>query len=223
MSTPVLHLVAGPNGAGKSTFVSEALGPVTQLAFVNADLIAAERWPDAQAHHAYDASRAAAEERRRLMRAHASFITETVFSHPSKVDLVAEAEALGYLVHLHVMVVPESVLVARVALRVEQGGHEVPERKIRERYARLWPLVATARDAADRASFYDNSRAATPFRMIARYERGRLVGEPSWPAWTPKALLEAAVLSELGAIADRARSGSAGTGRAWRRDDLHRG
>jgi predicted ABC-type ATPase len=189
VSTPVLHLLAGPNGAGKTTFVTEVLGPVTHLPFVNADLIAAELWPDEQAEHAYEASRAAAAERNRLLAARASFITETVFSHPSKVDLVARAATLGYLVHVHVMLVPESLSVARVAARVAQGGHDVPTAKVKERYARLWPLVAAARDLADRATFYDNSRAAKPFRVVATYDRGRLVGEPSWPAWTPDALV----------------------------------
>ena len=119
----------------------------------------------------------------------ASFITETVFSHPSKVDLVARASALGYLVHLHVVMVPESLAVARVAARVALGGHDVPADKVRERYARLWPLVATARDVADRATFYDNSRAARPFRVVAAYDHGRLVGRAGWPAWTPVSLV----------------------------------
>lgn len=189
MSTPVLYLLAGPNGSGKSTFVTEVLQPVTHLPFVNADLIAAQLWPDAQAEHAYAASRAAADERVQLMDTRASFITETVFSHPSKVDLVAQATILGYLVHLHVVTVPESLPVARVAARVARGGHDVPAEKIRERYLRLWPLVATARDLADRATFYDNSRAARPFRVVATFERGRLVGESAWPVWTPRALL----------------------------------
>lgn len=188
MSTPVLHLLAGPNGAGKSTFVMEVLQPVTHLPFVNADVIALERWPGAETEHAYDASRAATEQRERLIAAQASFITETVFSHPSKVELVGHAVAVGYVVQLHVILVPETVLVARVAGRVAQGGHDVPERKIRERYARLWPLVAAARAIADRTIFYDNSRASTPFRVVATCERGRLVGNPGWPIWTPSSL-----------------------------------
>jgi predicted ABC-type ATPase len=183
-------VLAGPNGAGKSTFVTEYLQPVTNLAFVNADVIAADRWPSEELEHAYDASLAAAQERLGLMAARKSFITETVFSHPSKVDLVAHATALGYLVHLHVILVPESLPVIRVALRVTQGGHDVPEEKIRERYSRLWALVATARDLADRTTFYDNSRTEPPFRVVATYERGRLIGLPVWPVWTPKALLD---------------------------------
>lgn len=186
MSTPTLHLLAGPNGSGKSTFADRILTPVTNLPFVNADLIAAERWPDAQVEHAYDAARAAAEERRRLLTVRASFIAETVFSHPSKVDLVTQAVGLGYVVHLHVMLVPVELSVNRVAERVRRGGHEVPETKIRERYERLWPLVTEARPTADRTTFYDNGTAKTPFRVVATYERGRAIGEPIWPRWTPR-------------------------------------
>lgn len=82
-----------------------------------------------------------------------------------------------------------SLPVARVAGRVAQGGHDVPTEKIRERYARLWPLVTVARDLGDRTTFYDNSRAAKPFRVVASYERGRLVGQPSWPVWASAVLL----------------------------------
>lgn len=99
------------------------------------------------------------------------------------------ATALGYLAHLHVVMVPESLPVARVAARVAEGGHDVPEQKVRECYARLWPLIATAREVANRAMFYDNSRATRPFAVVATYDRGRLIGEAKWPRWTPGVLL----------------------------------
>lgn len=189
MSTPVLHLLAGPNGAGKSTLADRVLVPRTRLPFVNADVIAAERWPDAQAEHAYEASRAAAEQREQLIASHRSFITETVFSHPSKVSLVSTAVRAGYLVHLHVVMVPVEVTIGRVAHRVRHGGHDVPELKIIERYDRLWSLIAAARDLADRTTIYDNENDRHPFRVVATYERGRRVGESTWPVWTPKGLL----------------------------------
>lgn len=186
---PVLHLLAGPNGSGKSTYVDRILGPVTGLPFVNADLLASEHWPTAPAEHAYEASQLAADARTELLHARSSFITETVFSHPSKVDLVAEAVARGYLVQLHVMLLPVDVTVARVAERVQAGGHDVPEGKIRERHARLWDLIAQARIIADRVEFFDNSTASAPFRLIATYEHGRPVGVVEWPSWTPAVLL----------------------------------
>lgn len=59
----------------------------------------------------------------------ASFIIETVVSHPSKVELVARATGLGHLVHLHVVMVPSSLPVARVVARVAGGVTTSPTRR----------------------------------------------------------------------------------------------
>jgi predicted ABC-type ATPase len=185
---PVLHLVAGPNGAGKTTLATRVIAPVTHLPFVNADVIAAERWPLAQAEHAYDASQAAAQVRQELIASRASFISETVFSHPSKLVLIRDAQEAGYHVTLHVVLVPEDTTVARVNDRVRRGGHTVPEEKIRQRYQRMWDLVVQGRALAHRTYVYDNSRAARPLRLIASYEHGRPVGTAGWPDWAPEGL-----------------------------------
>src|SRR5699024_2113583 len=142
-----------PNGAGKSTLVTRVLQPQTHLRFVNADSIAAQRWPEQQEAHAYDAARLAEAQRRALIAAGESFIAETVFSHPSKVALIEAAQAYGFLVYLHVVMVPVAVTLGRVEHRVRHGGHTVPEQKILERYDRLWPLVARARELADTTRF----------------------------------------------------------------------
>ena len=185
---PVLHLLAGPNGSGKTTLARRVLVPATGLPFVNADDIAARRWPGEELEHAYDASQAAAAARGRRLKSRTSFITETVFSHPSKVELVRTAQLAGYLVSLQVVLIPEELAVQRVHHHVRLGGHDVPEVKIRERYRRLWPLVVQARFLADMTYVYDNSTAREPFRLVATYELGRLLGSPSWPAWTPTEL-----------------------------------
>jgi len=185
---PILHVLAGPNGSGKTTYVERVLGPSTGLPFVNADAIAAQRWPNAQQEHAYDASRAAAGRRQELLIDGRSFITETVFSHPSKNHLLDTALRLGYYVHLHVMLLPVDTTVARVSERVHRGGHAVPEQKIRERYDRLWSLIVRARDRVDRAEFFDNTRARSPYRLVASYAQGLPVGDPQWPNWAPHVL-----------------------------------
>lgn len=188
MSDPVLHLIAGPNGAGKSTLYERVVGPATHLEFVNADVIAGRRWPDDPASKAYKASALAAARREELLAARASFITETVFSHDSKVLLAHTAVDAGYLVTLHIVIVPEELAVARVVSRVSVGGHHVPEEKIRERYSRLWDLLATANPLVEAAAVYDNSRSARPFRVVATFERGAVIGVPVWPPWTPESL-----------------------------------
>jgi predicted ABC-type ATPase len=186
VTTPVLHLLAGPNGSGKSTFVADVLAPRVHLRFVNADEIAKEYWPGDEMVHAPEASALAAAERDRLIAARASFISETVFSHASKIDLIRRAGAAGYQVRVHVVLLPVEVAILRVKRRVAKGGHDVPEDRIRGRYARLWDLVAEAITLADAATVYDNSIALHPFRPVARFEHGTPVGTPDWPAWTPR-------------------------------------
>lgn len=181
-----LHLVVGPNGSGKTTFVTEFLAlELPRYPFVNADEIAKARWPSDPAAHAYEAAEVAAETRAHLISGGRSFIAETVFSHPSKLDLIRSAQAEGYQVVLHVMIVPEELAVWRVAYRVKAGGHDVPEQKIRERFHRLWPLVARAISAADRAVVYDNSRPTGPLKA-GEFFAGLPIGAATWPAWAPE-------------------------------------
>ena len=183
-----LDLVVGPNGAGKSTFVEFTLAPLLpRSAFVNADEIAKHRWPDDPAAHAYEAARVAADTRARLVDLRRSFIAETVFSHPSKLELIDAAHAADYSVVLHVLLIPEELAVRRVRYRVDAGGHEVPEDKIRQRFQRLWGLVVTAITRCDSATVFDNSARKGP-RMVAQMSGGHLVGAARWPAWAPREL-----------------------------------
>ncbi|MEE3850233.1 zeta toxin family protein [Gordonia sp. LSe1-13] len=183
-----LDLVIGPNGAGKSTFVELTLAPLLpRSVFVNADLIARQRWPDEAESRSYDAARAAAATRDRLIADGRSFIAETVFSHPSKLDLIDRAHDRGFVVVLHVLLVGEDISVLRVRHRVAAGGHRVPETKIRSRYRRLWPLVVDAIGRVDEATVYDNASAVAP-RVVAEFTGGILVGDARWPVWTPAAL-----------------------------------
>ena len=184
-----LHVVLGPNGSGKTTFITEFLAPeLPGYLYVNADDIARARWPECPSEHAYDAARIAADTRTQLIRAGRSFIAETVFSHPSKLQLVHDAQLAAHQVVLHVLIVPEELAVLRVRHRVSAGGHDVPEVKIRERYQRLWPLAAAAIATADRAVLYDNSRRAGPV-IVAEFFRGFATAAAEWPGWTPGPLV----------------------------------
>lgn len=180
-----LDLIAGPNGAGKSTLVRYVLQPeLPGSVFVNADEIAKNRWPEAPETHAYEGAAIAASTRELLITQRRPFIAETVFSHPSKLDLIREAQKAGYIVFLHVVLVDPDTSVARVKYRVQAGGHHVSEEKIRERHARLGSLLASAIKLADEAFLYDNSDIAGP-RLIAMFSGGELIGAPKWPDWAP--------------------------------------
>lgn len=183
-----LDLVVGPNGAGKSTFVELVLAEQRPgVPFVNADLIAAERWPGDEVGHGVDAARAAEAIRNELLARGEPFIAETVASHESKVELVRSARAAGYHVHLVVIAVPEEYAVARAGLREDQGGHGVPEDKVRSRYQRLWTNVAAMIELADSAEVFDNSGEGPV--TVATFVGGDVVGSPRWPSWTPEELV----------------------------------
>jgi predicted ABC-type ATPase len=189
---PLLHLLAGPNGSGKTTFYEQVLGPVTGLPFINADVIARELWPGSGPDRSYEAAKLAEQRRDEMIARRRSFIAETVFSHPSKIELVRQARRAGFLVVVHVIVAPLALSMRRVEARVLHGGHDVPDDKQRERYPRLWPLVAEALTLADEGFVYDNSSARAPYRIVARFESGTLIGDTDWPTW-----------AELGALFKR--------------------
>ncbi|OBH41427.1 ATPase [Mycobacterium intracellulare] len=183
-----LDLVVGPNGAGKSTFIAFTLARLLPGSLVvNADEIARQRWPGEPAGHAYDAARIAAETRAKLIDLGRSFIAETVFSHPSKLDLIDAAHRAGFTVVLHALLIPEDLAVERVRHRVRAGGHDVPETKVRGRHRRLWTPVTAAVALSDVATVYDNSRLRGP-RIVARLSGAMTIGSPDWPAWAPGTL-----------------------------------
>ena len=67
----------------------------------------------------------------------------------------------------------------------------MPENKIRERYQRLWGLIAAAISRCDSATVYDNSGLKGP-RIVAQLNEGFSIGSPAWPAWTPDVLCQRA-------------------------------
>ena len=183
-----LDLIVGPTGAGKTTFVQRVLAPAYPASvFVNADEIAKQRWPDDQVAHAYDAAVLAAQTRDELVSLGRPFIAETVFSHPSKLELIVSARDRGYWVALHVIMVPVEVSVERVCHRHEAGGHDVPEDKIRSRWPRVWGNVSEAGGLVHTATCYDSTQWGR-FAEIAVWADGTLASGPRWQTWAPAVL-----------------------------------
>ncbi|ETD82015.1 zeta toxin family protein [Rhodobacter capsulatus] len=182
---PSVVLLAGPNGAGKSTLYQTRVAPSFVGPFINADLIQRDELRDPSMEASYRAADIAAERRAELLEANRSFATETVFSPPSKLEIISDARARGYmLIVMHVGVDDPELSVARVRARTEEGGHDVPEAKIRDRYARGQPLIREAVLQADRGMVFDNSSLNEPPRLVLLFASGRLVrAEPLLPNW----------------------------------------
>lgn len=176
---PTLFLIAGPNGAGKSTFYDTVLKPRVQAPFINADIIQRDELKNPSAEAAYEAARIASARRDECLRSGHSFVTETVFSHPSKLEMLGAARKAGFrIVIFHLHLGSADLAVARVAARVEEGGHPVPENKIRERYARNQQLIHAAILIADKGAVFDASSLNQAPRLLAKTS----LGQADWVA-----------------------------------------
>ena len=100
-----------------------------------------------------------------------SFSQETVFSHPSKVAALKSAEQAGYRTYLYFVSTSDiAINIARIASRVQSGGHSVPEEKVVARSKRTFENVGAALPFCSRAFFFDNSMLE--MRFIAEYSKG---------------------------------------------------
>ncbi len=186
---PTLVLLAGPNGSGKTTLYQTRVAGSFAGPFVNADIIQRDELLDSSMTASYAAAKIAGERRQQHFAARNSFATETVFSHPSKLEIIETAKRLGYIVFvMHICVETPDLSVARVKARTEEGGHDVPEDKIRDRYERCRPLIRQAVLRADRGMVFDNSRLNTPPQLMVVFANGRInKAEALLPEWVVRA------------------------------------
>jgi predicted ABC-type ATPase len=160
LDEPFLLMIAGPNGAGKTTLVrwlrQRGIGFGE---YINPDDIAQEL------NGSYDArvreAQSIADRRREAcIQSRRSFSFETVMSHPSKVDILLRAKQAGFFVQLFFIGTEDPQISAdRVALRVAQGGHDVPRDRIAPRWFRTMNQLFSAIEQSDRAFVFDNTPA----------------------------------------------------------------
>lgn len=129
-------IIAGPNGAGKTTFAQEFLPNEANCpVFVNADLIAVGLSPFQPEAAAIRAGRIMLEQIQEYSRRGVSFAFETTLSGRGYGQWIPRWRQLGYEVKLFFLRLPSpEMAIARVAARVAQGGHGVPEVVIRRRF-----------------------------------------------------------------------------------------
>ena len=131
-----VHAIMGPNGAGKTTFARDFLPAEAQtLRFINADLIAAGLAPFNPESASIKAGRLMLEEIDECVASGQSFAFETTLSGKGYLRKIALWQQLGYQVKLWFLSLPsEDIAISRVAERVVQGGHNIPEQVIRRRF-----------------------------------------------------------------------------------------
>jgi predicted ABC-type ATPase len=153
-------VIAGPNGAGKTTFARAFLPKEADCPrFINADLIAAGLSPFAPEAEAVKAGRLMLREIETCVGRGESFSFETTLSGVAYAKHIERWRAAGYHVSLFFLALPSpEMAIARVAERVRQGGHDIPEPVIRRRFdAGRRNFDERYRWAVDAWALYDNA------------------------------------------------------------------
>ena len=129
-------IIAGPNGAGKTTFARNFLPQEAHtLHFINADLIAAGLAPFNPESVSFKAARLMLEELDESSEAGESFAFETTLSGKHYLQRIQNWQDQGYIVKLwFISLSSPELAILRVAERVSQGGHHIPEDVIRRRF-----------------------------------------------------------------------------------------
>jgi predicted ABC-type ATPase len=106
----------------------------------------------------------------------------------SEIVLMRQARAIGYKVNLAFVGLERfEMSVARVSMRVAEGGHDVPVEDATRRFDRVLADLPIALATSERAIVLDNSGRIPRLLMVAEAGKStRMVGEP--PGWLEDAL-----------------------------------
>ena len=179
-AAPTLWIIAGPNGGGKTTYAFRHIRAVAGTArFVNLDEIARGLSPLEPGAEGRRAARVALDLMHALIDEKRSFSIETTLVGRTHLQTIERARKAGFATTLLFFVVrsPE-VCLARIARRVSEGGHGVPEADVRRRFERaianlrryvqtvdLWRVF----DKQRRSAGGDGGGAAGPHRRATRH------------------------------------------------------
>jgi predicted ABC-type ATPase len=202
---PCIYVLAGTNGAGKSS-IGGAMFRQRGAEYFNPDE-AARRILSANPAITQEKANSAAwnEGKRLLERAiveRCNFAMETTLGGHTLAALLEKAILAGIEVRVwYVGLESPELHIARVRSRVERGGHDIPEAKIRERYARsIWNLIQLLPKLTE-VFVYDNSEEADPHsrhapnpKLILHAQKGKSMATcdlKQAPPWAKPILMAA--------------------------------
>lgn len=186
---PVLIVIAGPNGSGKTTITSRILQHewLEDSIYINPDNIAQNKFGDWNSQEAVlKAAQYCEQQREDCLEQHHSLIFETVMSTDNKIDFIRRAKEKGFFIRLFfVGTSTPTINASRIAARVLKGGHDVPIKKIINRYFKSIANCKIAATLVDRTYVYDNSADGKEAKLLFRMTNGKIFKEyvteiPDW-------------------------------------------
>lgn len=138
--------------------------------FINADIIAASINPDNPELAAMKAGRMMLEQIQQRLAAKETFAIETTLATRTYLNLVKQAQLLGYEVVLFFFYLPSADMAKeRVKLRVSKGGHNIPPDVIERRYVAGIKYLFEYIKIVDNWFAYKNDQS--PSMLISEGER----------------------------------------------------
>jgi predicted ABC-type ATPase len=178
----VLTVFAGPNGSGKSSIIApgEFEGKEDLL---EADAIARRINPELPAQAALSAGREVLRRAKRHVERQESFSIETTLSGNWTSSVIRDALEHGFFFRLvYICLDNPERSIQRVRERVARGGHDVPDKDVRRRYARSLVNAEKMLRVAHQSLVFDNSGKA-PVLLFEAREGIILRMERNLPAW----------------------------------------
>jgi len=178
---PTLWIVGGADGVGKTTFARARIAAVSgSTKFVNLDLIAHGLSPLAPNQQQVRAARVALDMMRDFVAQRETFAIETALAGRGHKGLIGAAKAAGFDIGLLYFFVssPEEAL-RRIARRVAEGGHDVPERDARRRFGRSLAQFGGYAALCDLWRVYDTDGPEPRLRAEGSGETVRHLASPN--------------------------------------------
>jgi predicted ABC-type ATPase len=208
LQTPRIYVLAGVNGAGKSS-VGGAMLAEAGIEFYNPDSAAREFRLKLPGISQEEANGLAWQEGRRLLEKaideRKDFAFETTLGGNTMASLLEKASAAGIEVRVwYVGLESADLHIARVRSRVAMGGHDIPEAKILERYARSRMKLIELLSHLAELKVFDNTEDGDPQKgqapspkLLLHMKWGKIVSSSDLslaPPWA-KPILQAAIES----------------------------
>ncbi|MBW4510503.1 MAG: zeta toxin family protein [Scytonematopsis contorta HA4267-MV1] len=163
---PSLYIIGGANGSGKTTVAMRMLPDFIQcFEYVNADIIAAGLSQFNPETVAIEAGRIMLQRLRTLSESGSNFAFETTLAARTFAAFILDCKAKGYIINIiYFWLQSPDLAVERVARRVANGGHSIPEEVIRRRYERgRRNFISLYLPLSDSWMVFDNSSSSPVF------------------------------------------------------------